>query len=717
MANGAVLGAIDDQGIAYQVFPLNGCAGSGGSGKINVDLTAPLNAEAGQIHLVGLGCAVESCNCGKGLSCSVNIGKLHTIGGVGESCCGDHLEDEQALGCIASGFIQGQGLPHRGSNVDRVFRQILFRRGFRNFLSSGLRARCRFLRLLHRRAVGLDDGRKATLCLDGDGAAGGNGAGGGNGGIVVIDVHAHSQGSCQLGGGSTALVLGGGSPVGGNRGAVLRGKARIQLDDPAPTSGNGHGDSHHVNTGIAWGDLLGDLFVYFLIIGRILRNCGPLLYSGFPEGASLDIIGIIRIAAKIGLLNCPIGNIIAGRQGIGYQCVVAGGVHRQYKVLPGFRKEGIAAVGLGQVHGKGTPKFKVLCQLVLGRCGDHLIDGAFFCIVGLVLGQGGIFRFGVGGDVAVVRQIDFDFNAACGELAVFALALGILPSVLGALGGIVKQVANTGIASLLRRFPGAGSRRAFLESSQDGHVPGGHFKAVSHRAVFADTQGLGSDLGIGLGQFRQVLDDDGIHRIALIGFYLEGHLLCLGVDALIGGHLLVRWNLVGGHGGKLAALIYIVGLAVFKGRFQTQFKGIGRGGCGNGTVFGCLGGNAVVLAADGLLDAQESAKGRGAEEIHGLAFYHVHHHAQKVFHTGSGTGYGIGLRLVFPVCVAGGDGIGRTPEGSGGQNVHIASCLDGGLVLDLGGAILHSCIHSHEAAGVAAHVALGGSGGNIGRGV
>ena len=285
------------------------------------------------------------------------------------------------------------------------------------------------------------------------------------------------------------------------------------------------------------------------------------------------------------------------------------------------------------------------------------------------------------------------------------------------MGGIVKQVANTGIASLLRRFPGAGGRRAFLESRQDGHVPGGHFEAVSHRAVFADALDLGGDLGIGLGQFRQVLDDDGIHRVALIGFYLERHQFCLGVDTLICGNLLVRRNLVGGHGDKLAALIYIVGLAVFKGGFQTQLKGIGRGGGGNGTVFGGLGGNAVVLAADGLLDAQESAKGRGAEEILGLAFHHIHHHAQQVFHTGSGTGHGIGLRRVFPVCVAGSDGIGRTPERCGGQDVHIAPGLDGGLVLDLGGAILHSRIHSHEAAGVAAHVALGGGGGNIGRGV
>ena len=87
MANGAVLGAIDDQGIAYKVFPLNGCAGSGRGGKINVDLTAPLNAEAGQIHLVGLGRTVESCRCGDTVTCSVNIGKLHTVGGVGKRCC------------------------------------------------------------------------------------------------------------------------------------------------------------------------------------------------------------------------------------------------------------------------------------------------------------------------------------------------------------------------------------------------------------------------------------------------------------------------------------------------------------------------------------------------------------------------------------------------------------------------------------------------------
>ena len=628
MANGAVLGAIDNQGIVYKVFPLNGCAGSGRGGKINVDLTAPLNAEAGQIHLVGLGSTVESCRCGDTVTCSVNIGKLHTVGGVGKRCCGSHLEDEQALGCIAPGFIQGQGLPHRGLDVDRVFRQILFRRGFGNFLSSSLRARCRLLRLLHRRAVGLDDGSVATLCLDGDGATGGNGAGGGNGGIVVIDIHAHSQCPCQLRGSGTALVLGGGSPVGGNRGAVLQGKARIQGDDLGPTSGSGHGNPHHVNTGIAGGDLLGDPFGCFLIISRIIRNCGTLLYSGFPERITLGIVSIILAAAKFGLLNRPIGNIVAGRQGIGDQCIVAGGVHRQYKVLSGFRVKGIAAVGLGQVHGQSTPKLKVICQLVLGRCGDHLIVGAFLCIVGLVLGQGGIFRFGVGGDVAVVRKLYFDFNAACGGLAVFALVLGVVPSVLSALGGIVKQVANTGIASLLRRFPGAGSRRAFLKGRQDGHVPGGHFEAISHRAVFADTLYLGGDLGIGLGQFRQVLDDDGIHRVALIGFYLESHLLCLGVDTLICGNLLVRRNLVGGHRGKLAALIYIVGLAVFKGRFQAQLKGIGRGGGGNRTVFGGLGGNAIVLAADGLLNAQESAKGRGAEEIHGLPFHHIHHHAQ-----------------------------------------------------------------------------------------
>ena len=628
MSDGAILSLINNQGIAYKVFPLNGCAGSGGGGKINVYLTAPLNAEAGQIHLVGLGRTVESCRCGDTVTCSVNIGKLHTVGGVGKRRCGSHLEDEQALGCIAPGFIQGQGLPHRGLDVDGVFCQILFRCGLGNFLSSGLRARCRLLRLLHRRAVGLDDGRIAALCLDGDGATGGNGAGGGNGGIVVIDVHAHGQGSCQLRGSGTALVLGGGSPVSGNRGAVLQGKARIQGDDLGPTSGSGHRDSNHVNAGIAGGDLLGDSFGCFLIISRILRNCGTLLYSGFPERITLGIVGIILATAKFGLLNRPIGNIVAGRQGIGDQCIVAGGVHRQYKVLPGFCVEAIAAVGLDQIHGQSTPKLKVIYQLVLGRCGDHLIDGAFLCIVGLVLGQGGIFRFGVGGDVAVVRKLYFDFNAACGGLAVFALALGILPSVLGALGGIVKQVANTGIASLLRRFPGAGSRRAFLKGGQDGHVPGGHFEAISHRAVFADTLYLGGDLGIGLGQFRQVLDNDGIHRVALIGFYLEGHLLSLGVNALICGNLLVRRNLVGGHGDKLAALIYIVGLAVFKGRFQAQLKGIGRGGGGNGTVFGGLGGNAIVLAADGLLNAQESAKGRGAEEIHGLPFHHIHHHAQ-----------------------------------------------------------------------------------------